>query len=75
LKQKDLRREDRGIGVAVGDAEEKSGKYEEDILPVGCKSEEAADLKKYLKYFSTYVPSLTCFLVNCFGILLFPFVG
>ena len=38
-------------------------------------SEEAADLKKYLKCFSTYVPSLTCFLVNCFGILLFPFVG
>jgi hypothetical protein len=49
LKQKDLRRENRRIAVGVGDAEEKSGECEEDILPVGGKSEEAADLKKYLK--------------------------
>jgi hypothetical protein len=34
LKQKDLRRENKRIGVAVGDMEEKSGKYEQDILPV-----------------------------------------
>jgi len=33
----------------VGDTEGKSGEWEEDISPVGGKSEEAADLKKYLK--------------------------
>jgi hypothetical protein len=49
LKQKDLRRENKRIGVAVGDAEEKSGECEEDILPFGGKSEKMADLKKYLK--------------------------
>jgi len=46
LKQKDLRRENRRIGVGIGDAEEKNGECEKDILPVGCKSEEAAHLKK-----------------------------
>jgi len=49
LKQKDLRSENRRIGVVAGDAEEKNGECEEDILPVGGKSEEAADLKNYLK--------------------------
>jgi hypothetical protein len=33
----------------------KNGECEEEILPVGGKSEEAADLKKYLKCFGTYV--------------------
>jgi hypothetical protein len=33
----------------VGGREEKSGECEEDILPVGSKSEEAPDVKKYLK--------------------------
>jgi len=33
----------------VGDAEEKKGECEEEGLPVTDKSEEAADLKKYLK--------------------------
>jgi len=49
LKQKDLRRENRRIGVTLEDTEEKSGKYGEDILPVCGKSEEAVDAKKYLK--------------------------
>jgi hypothetical protein len=48
LKQKNLRRENRRIGGAVGEAEEKSGECEEGVLPVGGKSEEA-DLKNYLK--------------------------
>jgi hypothetical protein len=37
------------IGVVVGKKEEKSSECEEDIMPVGGKSEEPADLKKYLK--------------------------
>jgi len=49
LKQKDLRKENKRIGVGVRDSGEQSGKCKEDILPVGCKSEEASDLKKYLK--------------------------
>jgi hypothetical protein len=51
LKQKDLRRENRGIGAAVGDIEEKTGEGEEDILPVSGRSEEVADAKKYIKMF------------------------
>jgi hypothetical protein len=35
----------------VGHAEDKGGEYEEDILPVGDKPEEMADLKKYYKMF------------------------
>jgi hypothetical protein len=58
LKQKELRRENRRIGVAVEDVEEKSGKCEEDIFPVGGKSKEAADLKKYIKCFRTFVRPL-----------------
>ena len=42
---------ERSVELAVGDIEEKSGGWEEDILPVGGKSKEAADLKKYLKVF------------------------
>jgi len=34
LKQKDLRRENKRIGVAVEDTEEKSGECDEGILPV-----------------------------------------
>ena len=41
--------EDRKTGVAVGYDGEKGGECEEDILPVGGKSEEVADLKKYQK--------------------------
>ena len=33
----------------IGDGEEKNGECEEDILPIGGKPEEAADLKKHLK--------------------------
>jgi hypothetical protein len=33
----------------VGDAEEKSGECEEDFFPVGGKSEEVADMKKFLR--------------------------
>jgi len=39
LKQKDLRRENKRIGVGVGDTEEKSGECEEDILPVGFRKD------------------------------------
>jgi hypothetical protein len=46
-------RRNRRIGVAVGDAEEKSGECEEEGLPVTDKSEEAVDLKKYLKMLQT----------------------
>jgi hypothetical protein len=49
MKQKDLRRENRRSRDVVGNTEEKSGECEKDILPVGGKSEEVADLKKYLK--------------------------
>ena len=59
----------------VGETEEKYGECEEEGLPVTDKSEEAADLKKYLKmlqnspyplffikcYFSTYVPQIRPF--------------
>jgi len=48
LKQRDPR-EEKSIRVAVGHGGEKGSKYKEDILPIGGKSEEAADLKKYLK--------------------------
>jgi hypothetical protein len=34
---------------AAGDTKEKSGKCEEDISPVGGKSEEATDLNEFLK--------------------------
>jgi hypothetical protein len=57
LKQKDLRKENKRIGVAVGDIEEKSGGWEEDILPVGGKSKEAADLKKFLKMLENLRPA------------------
>ena len=45
------RREDRKTGVAVKHKGGKGGEYEKDILPVGDKPEEMADLKKYYKMF------------------------
>jgi hypothetical protein len=56
LKQKDLRRARRRIGVVVGKKGEKSSECEENILSVGGKPEEAGNLKKYLKSFRTYFP-------------------
>jgi uncharacterized protein YdaT len=49
LKQKDLRKESRRSAVEVGETKVKSGECEKDNLPVGGKSEEAVDLKKYFK--------------------------
>ena len=49
LKQKDLKKENRRIGVGVGGTEEKNGESEEGVLLVAGKSEEASDLKKYHK--------------------------
>ena len=51
LKQKDHNRKNKRIGDVVGGTEEKYGECEEEGLPVTDKSEEASDLKKYLKMF------------------------
>jgi hypothetical protein len=45
------RREDRKTEVGAEHEGEKGGECEEDILPVGGKSEEVEDLKKYHKMF------------------------
>ena len=44
LKRRNLRKENRRVEVVVGDMEEKSDECREDILPVGGKCKEAADL-------------------------------
>jgi len=59
LKQKDLRRENRRIGDVVGETEEKYGECEEEGLPVTDKSEEAADLKKYIGSLQIFAPPPT----------------
>jgi hypothetical protein len=64
----DKRRENRRIGVAGGDLEEKRGGCEESILPVGGKSEEAADLKKYLKMLLNLHPCCYCSDCNIAGL-------
>ena len=43
LKEKGNNRENKRIGDAVGETEEKYGEWEEEGLPVTDKSEEAAD--------------------------------
>jgi hypothetical protein len=49
FKRKNQRKENSRFGVVVGDTEEKDGECKENILSAGGKSEEASDLKKYLK--------------------------
>jgi hypothetical protein len=46
IEERDIRRDDRETGVAVGHDGEKGGECVKDILPVGLKSGEAAGLKK-----------------------------
>jgi hypothetical protein len=51
IEERDIKRDDRETGVAVGPGCEEGGEREENILPVGGKSEEVADLKKDHKMF------------------------
>jgi len=49
LKQSNLTRENRRIGVAAGIVEETSAECEEKMPPAGGKSEETKSLKKHFK--------------------------
>jgi hypothetical protein len=46
-----MKRRGEKNGVAVGTRKKKGDEYGEDLLPIGSKSEEMADLKRYDRMF------------------------